>query len=422
MGSQYTEGLWGALIIRNSTEKYEYDDEILITLNDWYHRSAHENEAWHLSLMSRGVPPYPDSGMINGRGRYNCTVAALRNFNCTAENQRRHVFRVTPGKKYRIRVINVSAVSAFRFSIDGHTLNTIEVDGIDVLKPVAADVAVLAAAQRYSFLVEMNGPIDSYLIRANLMTEHLMLIKNENINPYPEAVLANVTAILKYQTAGSKLRVGDYTTEPHDFNVPVPEINITNPVLLNENHLQPHDGIQAPSYYDTQFILNATLSEDHEGVRLGAFNYAPVKRAEEPLLFSVMAGEVLPDSSFPLYIQFGDVVEVVINNDYYGPHPFHLHGHSFWVLGSGEIGDGNYVPGKHDLILDGVRRDTFLVKEKSWGVMRFIADNPGIWTFHCHIGNLFELLHKMALFPSHRLELNVINNTHVLFVLQIGTT
>lgn len=72
--SQYTEGLWGVLIVHNTHEVWcqRYDEEFTITLTDWYHKSAHENEAWHLSKDSRGAPPYPDSVLMNGKGRYPC--------------------------------------------------------------------------------------------------------------------------------------------------------------------------------------------------------------------------------------------------------------------------------------------------------------------------------------------------------------
>lgn len=47
--------------------------------------------------------------------------------------------------------------------------------------------------------------------------------------------------------------------------------------------------------------------------------------------------------------------------------------------------EGDFDPSKHNLTLDGVKRDTVLVQEQSWAVIRFIADSPGLWTFHCHI-------------------------------------
>lgn len=79
------------------------------------------------------------------------------------------------------------------------------------------------------------------------------------------------------------------------------------------------------------------------------------------------------------------MVQVVLNNRDTGPHPFHLHGHTFWVLGRGPTNDGDYVKSTDKLILNGVRRDVIVVNAQSWLVFRFITDNPGVWFLHCHI-------------------------------------
>lgn len=79
------------------------------------------------------------------------------------------------------------------------------------------------------------------------------------------------------------------------------------------------------------------------------------------------------------------MIQVVLNNRDTGPHPFHLHGHNFWVLGRGVTNDGDYVESVDRLNLHGVRRDTVVVNAQSWLVFRFIADNPGVWFLHCHI-------------------------------------
>jgi len=147
----------------------------------------------------------------------------------------------------------------------------------------------------------------------------------------------------------------------------------------------PVDGDFSPGYYDTEFVLQANFTFDKKGLRVANFDGKPFVSPETPLLPTVLKGGKVPDSAFPLYVNYGDVVQIVVNNPYLGHHPFHLHGHSFWVLGTGEIGDGDYDPNRHELLLDGVKRDTFSVQQESWGVIRFIADNPGVWAFHCHI-------------------------------------
>jgi hypothetical protein len=39
-------------------------------------------------------------------------------------------FNFVPGKTYRVRLINMSALAMFIFSIDNHTMDIIEVEGV----------------------------------------------------------------------------------------------------------------------------------------------------------------------------------------------------------------------------------------------------------------------------------------------------
>ncbi len=67
------------------------------------------------------------------------------------------------------------------------------------------------------------------------------------------------------------------------------------------------------------------------------------------------------------------------------PHPMHLHGHDFFVLGSG-IGDFAATNGTTLNYDNPPRRDTAMLPAGGWLVVAFVVDNPGAWLFHCHIG------------------------------------
>lgn len=62
-------------------------------------------------------------------------------------------------------------------------------------------------------------------------------------------------------------------------------------------------------------------------------------------------------------------------------HPMHLHGHNFQVLSSG-VGtwDGKITNPKNPQ-----RRDTHLLPPLGYSVLQWDLDNPGVWSFHCHI-------------------------------------
>lgn len=63
-------------------------------------------------------------GPISGKSPAPVTSAVGFNENATLP--------FVPGKTYRLRIINMSALSAFYFWIDGHDMRLIEVDGVSV--------------------------------------------------------------------------------------------------------------------------------------------------------------------------------------------------------------------------------------------------------------------------------------------------
>jgi hypothetical protein len=91
-------------------------------------------------------------------------------------------------------------------------------------------------------------------------------------------------------------------------------------------------------------------------------------------------------------VQFEEdqVIEIVLQNaralnGAAGFHPWHSHGHSFWVMGSGDgIFDPETDPASYNLEKP-VLRDTVNVWPLQWVALRFVANNPGVWFFHCHI-------------------------------------
>ena len=71
-------------------------------------------------------------------------------------------------------------------------------------------------------------------------------------------------------------------------------------------------------------------------------------------------------------------------------HPFHMHGHEFQIIHRDVAYDDDsptpFDPENHDPFPEyPIRRDTVFVRPNSNMVLRFTADNPGVWIFHCHI-------------------------------------
>jgi iron transport multicopper oxidase len=83
-------------------------------------------------------------------------------------NNANTTFNFVPGKTYRLRLINMSALAMFFFSIDNHTMDVIEVEGIDTQRETVSNI-FLAAAQRYSVLVTAkNDTSFNYMMHADM--------------------------------------------------------------------------------------------------------------------------------------------------------------------------------------------------------------------------------------------------------------
>jgi iron transport multicopper oxidase len=91
----------------------------------------------------------------------------------------------------------------------------------------------------------------------------------------------------------------------------------------------------------------------------------------------------------PFVLSHNSVVELVISNRHNVRHPFHLHGHNFQVVyrSPPKVDTTFFASGfvEDDFPRTPIRRDTLLLENQAFMVLRFRADNPGVWLFHCHM-------------------------------------
>ncbi|KAI9230950.1 MAG: Cupredoxin, partial [Piptocephalis tieghemiana] len=378
--AQYVDGIVGPLIIRDPEDpnKHLYDEELVIVLTDWWHTLSSKLLRVLLSPEGSGNVPTPDAGLINGKGRFNCTKLAVNNITMPEgqscfENAPREKFHFVPGRRYRLRIINASGDTNYHFSIDGHRLTVIETDMIPV-KPHTIDRLSIHVAQRYSVVVEAKEKVDNYWMRAEMMTT-CYRTQNPILDPL---VLAEV----RYDGSGP----GEPTSQP---SAPTPSSDVVtgNCEDLDFRSLAPVVP-QKAKFPTKQLIFNITFNPDDLNITRAFMNNKTYDiRPYNPILKEVIQGRtVLPPRENAYFLEKDEVVEVVLNNLIPGTHPFHLHGHDFQVLSwvNSTFYDPIESPKLYNLD-NPIRRDTSTVPGPGHTVLRFRADNPGVWAFHCHL-------------------------------------
>ncbi|KAI8331178.1 Cupredoxin [Chlamydoabsidia padenii] len=345
---QYVDGLRGPLILHNINETYQYDEEVIVTVSDWYHQQSSDNLNSFLSVYNpTGAEPVPQSGLINDSA------------NTT--------FTFIPGKRYRLRFINMSGFSTFYISIDGHTLDIIEVDGVETQR-TTVDNIYLTAAQRISAIVTAKNNTDlNYYMHADMDTNMFDTV--------PPDLNSNITAPIYYNTNHQNFAPSQDVGMACTFDdfLLVPLVNNTIP--------EP----------DQSLNMTFDFAVTTDGINRGMFNGLPYLQPKVPTL-NTMFGmgnlsnnvDVYGPQTIAYVMKHLDFIEVAISNFDSGQHPFHLHGYTFFMVGRGNgtwTGDRSAV----EWFSNPMSRDTILVKSLTFVIIRFRADNPGSWFFHCHV-------------------------------------
>lgn len=353
---QYPDGFRQALIIQDPDSPYagQYDEERVITLSDWYHDIFGTLLPGFISYKNpTGAEPVPKAALINDTSDFTMSVEA--------------------GKTYLLHLANVGAFASHYFWIQNHTMKIVEVDGIWT-NSSDAEMIYIATGQRYTILVTM---------------------KNETGTNYPMMTSMDTTL---FDTIPSTLNwnsTGWLVYDASAENPAMPEVDEFNP--FDDFYLVPSDSQSALGDPDYSITLDLTMNNLDDGANYAFFNDISYTAPKVPTLFTALsapAADVMNPAIYghwtnPFVLGHGQVVEIVLNNDDTGRHPFHLHGHAFQVISRSDEDalhwNGTYSDPTGAAPVTPMRRDTLIVEPMSNFVIRFRADNPGIWLFHCHI-------------------------------------
>ncbi|KAI5251392.1 hypothetical protein E4T42_04329 [Aureobasidium subglaciale] len=359
--SQYGMGVVGQIVI-NGPASSNYDIDLgTLPMTDFYYDLANNvNEITLHNLQANAPPPPGDNILVNGKGKNNITGTITGSYS---------QMRLTKGKKHRLRLINTSVDNALWVKLDGHSFTVMSADFIPIKPITGQNWLLLAVGQRYDVVFTANQTPGNYFFRAEAATDCFSGNKKGG------------RALFTYE--------GQTVTEPTDSNEQ-PAGNGCTELNTVPYWTQAVDQTQ----YNAQVKTLSTgvapgLTTNGQNFALWHLDTtAMMVNWDKPTLQYVFEGNTsypdpyavieIPNEGQWTYwlIQMGQQNPPL-------PHPIHLHGHDFFVLGSGA---GVFDSSTAVLnFANPPRRDTSILPGLGWLLIAFPANNPGAWLMHCHI-------------------------------------
>ncbi|KAL4650994.1 hypothetical protein ACB092_01G127100, partial [Castanea dentata] len=321
---------------------------------------------------------------------------------------------VDHGKTYLLRLVNAVVSANMFFAIAKHNLTIVGMDA-SYIKPVTTSYIMIGPGQTMDILLTANQTLGHYYIAA----PQLWSQQEEHFDQ------VNVTVIIEYR--------GNYTIPLSPaFPSTLPTYKDLTAAIKFSNFFRSlaskDHPINDPLNITTRMYVTVSLSEiacqnstcTSKGGDILATSMNNISWSN-PILIDILLAYYrnisgvyttnFPDQ--PLYyynftanelpvdiaianlgnkvkvLNYNEVVEVVFQgtNLMNGTwiHPMHLHGHSFYMVGSGYGNYNNEIDPKTFNLVDPVEVNTFGVPKNGWLAIRFVAKNPCVWFWHCHI-------------------------------------
>ncbi|XP_076239494.1 uncharacterized protein LOC143182413 [Calliopsis andreniformis] len=435
LGFQRGDGAFGSLIVRvppkmnRHRDLYDIDEHTVLIL-DWTHELGIDKFMAHHYAGGDNKPP---NLLINGLGRFTTERASFSSPSTTTNDSSTvaampiATFNVKPNKRHRFRLVNAEFLNCpIELSIDDHVIWIISSDGRDV-EPIEAKSLISYAGERFDFIVETTRNVDNYWIRVRGLMDC-----DERFTK------AHQVAILRYEGALDQDPKGKVSYE-HESNSSLPGVRVnalnegteTNssvsiPLLraMDEND---QSNTMEPNYrfYVSYDFYKKDNPHFHRGELYGFHQVKDAKRVLTPQLNHISMKlpavpllsqrDAVDQNKFcnastvegcernycacthVLQVKLASIVEIVLVDEglaYDANHPFHLHGYQFRVIAMERLGRNITVEKVKKLDEEGLIRrhldhaplkDTVTVPDGGYTIVRFYANNPGYWLFHCHI-------------------------------------
>ncbi|WCJ17944.1 laccase 14 [Euphorbia peplus] len=375
----------------------EPDGEEILVLASWF--TFDVNLVVEQALEYDGLMPDSDAYTINSQpgDLISCGKGSA------------YTWQVEHGKTYLLRLVNAAMSSQFFFAIAEHNITVVGVDGAYV-KPFVSSYLVIAPGNTMDVLITTNQTLGHYYIAIRKYT------LQDPVVPTLRFDETTATAILEYK--------GNYTPpiSPSFPTDTLPTYSNVKAALHFYNRLRSLYDQIVPTNITTQMFITVATNEltfnitDTLAASLNNISWQNPKIdvlqayynnisgyygenfPDMPPAFFDFVAEELPFDNWNSklatevkMLEYGEEVEIVFQTvnilNSSQDHPMHLHGHSFYVVGSGP-GDFDFEVGpKTYNLVDPAYMNTATLPQSGWLAVRFFALNPGVWLWHCHLDN-----------------------------------
>ncbi|CAN1770205.1 LAC7 [Linum perenne] len=395
--------VYGALIIRpKSGNPYPFPKphkEIPILLGEWWNANVVDVETQ--ALATGGGANLSNAYTINGLP--GVLSGETETFKMTVEK----------GKTYLLRIINAALDNQLFFKVADHKFTVVAVDAV-YTTPYKTDVVLVAPGQTTDVLIHANQAIGSYYMAArpyasaagvpfdNTTTRGLIVYKDSRTSPKMAALPAFNDTPTAFQFNSN---ITSLATARHWVPVPTKidkHMFVTiglalEPCKTGNGTCQGPNGQRfSASMNNVSFQFPTTLSllqaffSNANGVYTRDFPSKPKLKLDftNSSINNDAGALFAPKGTKVQKLKFNETVEIVLQNTAIltvENHPIHLHGFNFHVLAQG-FGNYDHVNDPKKFNLDNPQiRNTIGVPVGGWAVLRFQANNPGIWFMHCHL-------------------------------------
>ncbi|KAB2025138.1 hypothetical protein ES319_D06G131300v1 [Gossypium barbadense] len=400
--SDWTRGsVHGAFVILPAPhETYPFhppDADQTIILESWYNDDY--LELIRNSTLDGQAVGIPNAYAINGHlgDTYDCNDTIFR-------------MEVNYQDTYLLRIINAAMNEEKFFSIANHTLIVVAQDASYVTR-FATDYIMITPGQTMDVLIHANQNIGQYYMvmrnfhdsaasSNNNLTTAIFQYKNSVGGPrnnaslvsLPEPDDSNATSSFLSRIRNLRVRQNPPLRVPRAIHRRVYIAISTNSIPCTNDSVCITEERFVAALNNVSFvfpvidILQAYYKRSINGVFTKDFPLEPPEYYNFTGDLTILNRNVTMGTKVVM-LNYGEAVEIVFQATQFGAggsHPFHLHGFSFYRVGSGSGNFNNVTDPKSYNLVDPPLINTVHVPASGWVALRFFANNPGVWFSHCH--------------------------------------